>query len=52
LEVEKKSTTPYSSKKELVKGPEKLKDTLSLPISPFSPSATPDLNENQRRIEK
>jgi hypothetical protein len=50
LEVEKKSATPYSSKRAR-KGPEELKNpAFSSLLSP--PSAVLDLNGSPRRIDK
>jgi hypothetical protein len=50
LEVENKSATPYSSKRDLQR-PGKVEDFFSSPPS-FLHSAALDLNENQGRIDK
>jgi len=50
LEVENKSTTPYSPKRTR-EGPEKLKIIFPFP-SPFSPSVDLGLDENLGRIDK
>jgi hypothetical protein len=51
LEVEKKSATPYSSKRAR-EGLRKAEDYISFPLLSFLPSAALDLNENQGRIDK